>query len=134
MSLPEVIPFSGRAKWGEVAGNIFLAALGSLLTWVAFSRSRQTFNRCALPHGSRSSLSASPSSWSWRLSGTRQLPTVERHARDGKDGFEVHAWRGDWWHAIALDWGFGRSRSCDLCVGVPCWQHLVPRRVDSRDS
>lgn len=115
MSLPEAIPFRGRAKWGEAAGNLFLAALGSLLAWVAFSqvpadvvpvRAAAWFTVFAV--GITIVLVLA-------LIGTRQLPTVEPHVRDGKEGFEVHAWRGDWWHAVALDFGLGAA-GVVICV------------------
>lgn len=115
MSLPEASPFRGRAKWGEVAGNLFLAALGSLLAWVAFSqvpahvapvRAAAWFTVFAV--GVTIALALA-------LAGTRQLPTVQPYVRDGKDGFEVHAWRGDWWHAFALDLGLGTAGAV-ICV------------------
>lgn len=107
MSAPEAVPFRGRAKWGAVAGNLLLAALGALLAWVAFSqvpadvvpvRSAAWFTVFAV--GITIVLVLA-------LVGTRQLPTAEPLVRDGKKGFEVHAWRGDWWHAVALDVGLG---------------------------
>jgi hypothetical protein len=115
MNAPEAVPFRGRAKWSEVAGNLFLAALGSLLAWVAFSqvpadvvpvRAAAWFTVCAV--GITIVLVLA-------LAGTRQLPVVEPRVRDGKKGFEVHAWRGDWWHAVTLDLGLGTA-GVVICV------------------
>lgn len=118
MSLPDGIPFRGRAKWGEVIGNLFLAALGSLLAWVAFSqvpadvtpvRAAAWFTVFAV--GATIILVLT-------LVGTRQLPILEPYVRDGKEGFEIHAWRGDWWHAIALDLGLGATGVVICVLGV----------------
>lgn len=104
---PQAVPFRGREKWGEVVGNLFLAALGSLLAWVAFTQVpadvapvRVAAWFTVLAVGITIVLALT-------LAGTRQLPTVESCVHDGEKGFEVHAWRGDWWHALALDLGLG---------------------------
>lgn len=115
MSVPEVIPFRGREKWGEVAGNLFLAALGSLLAWVAFSQVPAD----AVPMRVAAWFTVFAVGITivliLALVGTRQLPMVESLVRDGKKGFEVHAWRGDWWHAVALDLGLGTA-GVVICV------------------
>ncbi|TQL70280.1 hypothetical protein FB381_4209 [Nocardioides albertanoniae] len=107
MSSPQAIPFRGREKWSEVVGNLFLATLGALLAWVAFSQVpadvvpiRVAAWFTVLAVGITIALGLA-------LVGTRQLPTVEPCVYDGKNGVEVHAWRGDWWHAVALDLGLG---------------------------
>ncbi|WP_328527393.1 hypothetical protein OG984_16585 [Nocardioides sp. NBC_00368] len=115
MRAPEAIPFRGRAKWGEVAGNVLLAALGSLLAWVAFSQ--VPANVLPVRVAAWFTLFAVVITLVLVLAlvVTRQMPTVEPHVHDGKAGFEVHAWRGDWWHAIGLDLGLGTA-GVVICV------------------
>ncbi|MEU0267331.1 hypothetical protein [Nocardioides sp. NPDC006303] len=100
---PDVVPFRGRDKWGEIAGNAILAALGVALAWVGFTQvpGQVTPIRVA----------------SWftvfavgvtivlviALVFTRQLPTLRERNVGGAQVLEVHAWRGDWWHAMSLD-------------------------------
>ncbi|MEU0313444.1 hypothetical protein [Nocardioides sp. NPDC006273] len=103
VTLPEVTPFRGREKWGEVVGNSILAALGAVLTWVAFTqvparvvpvRVAAWFTAFAV--GITLVLIVA-------LVLTKHLPTIRERNVDGVRRLEVHAWSGDRWHAIALD-------------------------------
>lgn len=114
---PDVVPFRGRDKWGEVAGNAILAALGAALAWAGFTQvpAEVTAIRVA----------------SWftvfavgitvvlvvALVLTRYLPTLRECNVNGAEALEVHAWRGDWWYAIALDTALGTGGLLVAVIG-----------------
>lgn len=125
VTLPEATPFRGREKWGEVVGNLLLAGLGAVLAWVAFTqlparvvpvRVAAWFTAFAV--GITLVLIVA-------LVLTKHLPTIRERSVDGFRRLEVHAWSGDWWHAVALD----AALACGgLIVAVFGLQAGPPRR------
>lgn len=100
---PDVVPFRGRNKWGEVAGNAFLAALGAALAWVGFTQVPEQVTPVRVISWFTVFAVGITIVLVIALVLTRHLPTLCERNVGGAQALEVHAWRGDWWHAIALD-------------------------------
>lgn len=124
---PAVVPYAGRAKWGEVVLDLVLAALGGLLArgaWsalgdVAFVRALAVYTAFA---------AAATLVLAVARVLTRRLPVLERGTppdATGEDAWVLRAWPGDWWHAVALDVGLAALGGWLAVLGVRAGGELV---------
>ncbi|ANH36820.1 hypothetical protein I601_0368 [Nocardioides dokdonensis FR1436] len=99
------MPFRGRAKWGPVAFDLLLAALGALLAGgVLVELAGENAAMAALAAYTVYAVVLTAALAVGRAV-TRQLPTVRQRRLDGREGWLLRSWRGEWWHANALDAG-----------------------------
>jgi hypothetical protein len=110
--------FSGRAKWGEVAGNLGLAALGAVLVVVALVAvpSDVTAVRALVVYTAYATLLTL--ALAVAVATTRSLPAVAPARLDGQEASVARTWPGEWWYAVALDAGLAVLGVVLLVLGV----------------
>lgn len=120
MSQPEVVPLRGREKWGDVAFDLLLAALGTALVWGVVTRipaeavavqALALYTAYAVLVGVARAVARAA---------TSHLPGLRPAHLGAEPALRVRAWPGDWWHAGALDLGLGV---------LGCWLGLTGARV-----
>ena len=104
LDLPPSRPYRWRAKAGDVAGNLALAALAAALTAVAFVVGRDTpMLRVLGAYTAFGALATVVLAGAMAL--TRRLPGLRRADLDREPALVARAWPGEWWHTLALDCG-----------------------------
>lgn len=110
--------FGGRAKWGEVAGNLALAALGVGLVAVALAAvpGDVVAVRALVVYTVYATVVTL--ALAVAIATTRQLPVVSSDRLDGEDASVVRTWSGEWWYAVALDLGLAVLAGFLLVLGL----------------
>ena len=106
MTRAATVPFSGRTKWGEVLGNLGLAALGVVLLLVATAElsGREPVGLWLLVLYTAYAVAATLA-LAVVVAVTSQLPTLGEATVDDRPAVGVRSWSAPWWHANALDLG-----------------------------
>lgn len=120
MTPPAAIDFSGRAKWGEVAANLALAAGGVILIRIAAPElsGREPVGLWLLVLYTGFAVTAT-----LVLAGTvaltARLPVLEEDVVvDRRPATGVRSWVAPWWHANALDLGLALTGLALAAAGV----------------
>jgi hypothetical protein len=106
MTHPAALPFSGRAKWGEVLVDVVLAALGGILLLVATPelRGREPVGLWLVVVYTAFAVAATVL-LAATVALTSRLPTLDDGEVDDRTAVGVRSWAAPWWHATALDLG-----------------------------
>lgn len=106
MTRAAAVPFSGRARWGEVLGNVVLAALGGVLLLVAAPElsGREPIGLWLLVLYTAYAVAVTIG-LALVVAGTSRLPTLGEATIEGRPAIGVRSWAAPWWHANALDLG-----------------------------
>ena len=106
MTRAAAVPFSGRAKWGEVAADLVLAAGGSLLLLVAAPQlsGREPVGLWLLVLYTGFAVAVTLV-LACVVALTSQLPSLGAATVAGRPAEGVRSWAAPWWHANALDLG-----------------------------
>lgn len=106
MTRAAAAPFSGRAKWGEVLGNVLLAALGGVLLLVAVPAlsGREPVGLWLLVLYTAYAVVVTLA-LALVVAVTRQLPSLSEESLDGRPATVLRTWAAPWWHSLALDAG-----------------------------
>ena len=106
MTHPAAVPFSGRAKWGEVLVDVGLAALGGILLLVATPElsGREPVGLWLVVVYTAYAVVVTVL-LAAAVALTSRLPTLRDGEVDGRAAVGVCAWAAPWWHATALDLG-----------------------------
>jgi len=110
MTRAAVAPFSGRTKWGEVVGNVVLAALGGVLLLVAVPAlsGREPVGLWLLVLYTAYAVAVTLV-LAAVVAGTSRLPTLDEVTVEGRPAVGVRSWSAPWWHANALDLGLAAT-------------------------
>ncbi len=103
MDRPPARSFRGRAKWGEVVGNLVLAALGGALAWAAFTIAPPEAVAMRALGWYTVAAALATLALAAGFAVTKQLPEVGAARLEGVVALVARAWRGEWWYATAID-------------------------------
>ncbi|WP_028644007.1 hypothetical protein [Nocardioides sp. URHA0020] len=120
MDLPRARAFTGRAKWGEVAGNLVLAALGAGLASVVFAAVPADVVPMRMLAWYTVAAVVATLALAIALAATRRLPGLREAEVEGAPALVARSWRGEWWHATALDAGL--VVLAGVLTGLGLWQ------------
>lgn len=101
------MPFAGRTKWGEVAGNVVLVLGGGLLAAAVFVAIPADVVAMRLLAWYTVAGVLLTCALVLALVGTRRLPALEPATLEGAPALAVRAWPVEWWYSNALDLGLG---------------------------
>lgn len=106
MTRAAAAPFAGRAKWGEVLGNVVLAALGGVLLLVAAPAlsGREPVGLWLLVLYTAYAVAVTLV-LALVVAVTRRLPSLEPGILDGRPATVLRTWAAPWLHGLALDAG-----------------------------
>jgi hypothetical protein len=110
--------FGGRAKWGEVAGNLGLAALGVGLVAVALAAVPADVVAVRALVAYTVYATVATLVLAVAIATTRRLPVVSSDRLDGEEASVVRTWSGEWWYAVALDLGLAVLAGFLLLLGL----------------
>ena len=104
------VSFAGRTKWGEVLGNLVLAALGAVLLLVAAPElsGREPIGLWLLVVYTAYAVAVTLV-LAAVVVGTSRLPTLDEATIEGRPAVGVRSWAPPWWHANALDLGLAAT-------------------------
>jgi hypothetical protein len=127
VTLPTARLFRGRAKWGEVAGNLFLVVVGGLLAAVVLAAVPADVTAMRALVWYTVAAVAATLVLALSIATTRRLPGLRESSIEGSPAIVARSWRGEWWHAAALDVGLVVLAGVLAVLGLradPSW--LVP--------
>lgn len=106
MTRPVDVPFSGRARWGEVLVDLVLAGLGGVLLLAATPElsGREPVGLWLLVVYTAFAVAVTVL-LAVVVALTSCLPVLEDGEVDGHAAVVVRAWAPQWWHTCALDLG-----------------------------
>jgi hypothetical protein len=106
MTRPAALPFSGRAKWGEVLVDVVLAALGGILLLVATPElsGREPVGLWLVVVYTAFAVAVTVL-LAAAVAVTSRLPTLHDGRVEDRAAVGVRSWAAPWWHANALDLG-----------------------------
>jgi hypothetical protein len=88
-----------------VTGNLVLALLGAALAAVVFAAVPADVAAMRALAWYTLAAAAATLALAAALATTRRLPALEQSRLDGSPALVARSWRGEWWHATALDAG-----------------------------
>lgn len=115
---PRERPFRGGTKWGEVAGNAALVAVGGALAAAAFVAVPPEVVAIRVLAWYTAGAVLATALLAIALALTRRLPVLHESELDGTPALVVRAWRGEWWHTTALDAGLVVVAGALLVLGL----------------
>ena len=110
--------FGGRAKWGEVAGNLALVAGGVVLVGIALAAVPADVVAIRVVVGFTVYATVATLVLAMAIASTRTLPPISAGRVDGEDATVASTWSGEWWYAVALDVGLGALGAALLVIGL----------------
>jgi hypothetical protein len=119
MTRAAAVAFAGRTKWGEVLGNLVLAALGVVLLLVAAPElsGREPVGLWLLVLYTAYAV-ATTLVLAALVASTSRLPTLHEATLEGRPAVGVRAWAAPWWHANALDLGLAATGVALAAAGL----------------
>ncbi|QGG41768.1 hypothetical protein [Aeromicrobium yanjiei] len=112
------VRFGGRAKWGAVATNLIIAALGTFLVVVAFVAVPADVHALRALGWYTVAATVLTVALAVALAATGRLPTVDRVDLDGEEARGVESWPWQWRYDLVIDLGLGAALLTVAGIGL----------------